>query len=210
MISRRSNVLVVLAITAAIALSACATPATPDAGSPSAPPTPQTSEPTPASSPTPVIVPSDCRGLVAPEVYDVIFGDLPLNDPSIAEVYPVGVLTPTAAEADATPAEAVESATELRCVWRDPAADVTYLQIEVAQVAPAVSEAYLGALPGLRYTCDDALGGLRCQLVGISPLYPVEEATTVFVRDDIVISVEQANVPTTNLLGEVVGGIWTS
>ena len=203
---RRSAAALLLVVLAA-ALAGCdayAAPSEPAATAVGSSPT------TPSSSPTaePVTLPTECADLVAPEVYAVTFFDTPLNDPLIAADYPLGSLAPTPPADGATPGETVASATELRCLWRDPAADVTYLQVELARVAAATSTAYLGSLPGDGYTCADVDNGFRCQIVGTSPLYPVEEATTVYVRDDVVITISQANFPTTNLLGEITGGIW--
>jgi len=208
---RRPRAILLLAVAAvSISLSGCAVGDAPEQASPSSAPAEQAAEPTPAASAEAAVVPTDCARLVAPEVYDAIFLGTPLNDPAVVDTYPVGVLTPTEPRADSTPAEAVESAAALRCVWRDPGADVTYLQVEIAAVAPETAEAHLASLPGLGYSCAADLGGFRCQIVGTSPLYPVEESTTVFVRDEVVVTVEQANFPTTNLLAEIVGGIWAS
>ena len=208
MTPRLSRLVLVLVAAASISLAGCTPAEAPRADDPAAEPAEPAATPTPMPSENPVVLPDDCLDIVAPQVYDAIFQGTPLNDPAVVEANEVGALTPGPPDASATPDQAVEDATQLRCVWRDPAADVTFLQAEFATVQPTVAEAYLSALPGLGYTCGETLGGLRCQIVGTSPLYPVEEGTTVFVRDDVVITVEQANFPTTNLLAEIVGGIW--
>jgi hypothetical protein len=45
-------------------------------------------------------------------------------------------------------------------------------------------------------------------LVRQHPLYPVREAFTYFTRDDVVHAVSQANVPTDDLMGGLIDGIW--
>lgn len=47
-----------------------------------------------------------------------------------------------------------------------------------------------------------------CQLTVKAEPYPVDQTTTVFIRDDTFIMIRQANFPTNGLLDAVVGEIW--
>jgi hypothetical protein len=163
---------------------------------------------TPTSAPEPVAMPTDCLTIVDPDVYAASFADMPLNDPTIAAYYPLGALTPSEPAAGATVEEAIDSGVELRCLWRDRNADVTFLEVEIGTVDPVLAAGYLDGLPAVGYDCGDTFDGRQCQIVGQSEMYPVEEATTVFLRDDVFISVEQANFPTNDLLAAIVERIW--
>jgi len=201
---------IVVSLAALFALTACATP-TSSADLSTAPTSPSVSA-TPTSTPTPTIntasIPTDCATLVDSATYESTFGNTPLNDPSIAEYYPLGVLEPVVSAPDASIEQVIVDGTQLRCLWRDPGADITNLQVEIGTVPPATSDEYLGTLPAAGYTCESVLEGSRCTLTGTEPQYQVEEADTVFVRDDVVIHISQDNFPTNNLLGSVASGIW--
>jgi hypothetical protein len=192
-----------------LSLSACVATTPIAENTPAASPSADTT-PAPASTPAPAaaVIPTDCATLVDTATYTATFGDTPLNDPIIAEDYPLGVLTPTAPEAGASPAEVISAAAQLRCLWRYPEADITNLQVEVGTVDATMVSAYLATLPASGYTCEQALGGTRCQLISIEPQYQVEEGDTVFLRDNVAIQVHQDNVATNNLLGAIVTRIW--
>jgi hypothetical protein len=143
-----------------------------------------------------------------PQVYTAIFGDTPLNDPAVVGSEGAGKVEPTAAPAGATAQEVLSSATQLRCIWRDPNADITYLEATVATVDTAIAATYLDGLPAGGYTCTEANGGRQCQLIKPNEQYPVDEGHTEFVRDAVYISVNQANFPTKNLLGAIVATLW--
>ena len=188
-----------------LVLTACTT------GEPSAVPT-SAPEPTSAASTTIAIAPgaiaADCQNVVDAATYAATFGTTPLNDPGLGYSDRLGMQTPTTPAADATVEEIVDAGTQLRCVWRDPGADVTYLQVQIGSAAEDVTSDYLAALASEGYTCDETLEGSRCALVGTDSQYPVETGDTAFVRGDIVIRIDQANFPTDNLLGAVVSTVW--
>jgi hypothetical protein len=153
-------------------------------------------------------VPTDCAGLVDAASYPATFGETPLNDPDLGYPGSLGVVTPTAPAAGATIDEVVDAATQLRCIWRYPQADVTYLQVQIGSVAAGVGTDYAAELQLDGYTCEQVLEGTRCGITGLDPQYQTDTADTVFVRDDIVIRIDQANFPTDNLLGAVVSTVW--
>jgi hypothetical protein len=119
-----------------------------------------------------------------------------------------GALTPSAPAAGANPEQVLSAATQLRCVWRDPGADTTYLEAKVATVDPAVATTYMATLPGAGYTCSDTLDGQKCQIVKKNQQYPVDDADTVFLRDNVYVHVSQSNFTTNGLLGSIVSTIW--
>lgn len=186
-----------------LGLSACATTAPAPDVDPTPTPAATTSIPIP-----PGAIPADCENVVAASSYDSTFGTTPLNDPALGYSERLGMLTPTTPAAGATIEEVVDAATQLRCVWRDPAADVTYLQVQIGSAAAGVGDDYLKSLELDGYTCDETLDGRRCTLTGTDPQYQVEIGDTAFVRDDIVIRIDQANFPTDDLLGAVVSTVW--
>jgi len=191
----------VLSLLVAVGLTACA----PGAPQPDATPTP---EPTTTINIPAITIPADCENLVDAATYEATFGSTPLNDPSLAENYPVGNLPPATAPDGAAIDEVVEAGTQLRCVWRDPGADVTYLQVQIGSAGEGVGVEYLKKLQLDDYTCDETLGGTRCTLTGTDPQYQVEIGDTAFVRDDMVVRIDQANFPTENLLDAVVATLW--
>ena len=195
-----------LVLAVGLALTACATaqPAATQSTSPSS-----TTSAAPSSTPAPVAVPTDCLTIVDSDMYAATFVDMPLNDPTIATYYPLGVLSPSEPATGATVEEAIDSGVELRCLWRDPNADVTFLEVEIGAVDAALAAGYLDGLPAVGYDCEAALDGRQCQIIGQNEMYPVEEGTTVFLRDDVFISVEQANFPTNGLLAAIVGRVWS-
>jgi len=187
------------------ALTACTT------NSPAAEPAP-TAAPTPTATITfaPVTVPTDCVTLVDENTYATVFAETPLNDPGLGYAETLGAVSPTAPAADAGVDDVVDAATQLRCVWRFPEADITYLQVCIGSVAAAVGDDYRAALQLDGYTCDDTLEGTRCAVTGIDPQYQTDTADTVFLRDDLVIRIDQANFPTNDLLGAIVAQIWAA
>lgn len=150
----------------------------------------------------------DCRSLVSADRYDDIFLGTPLNDPGTVDVSITGVLTPTAPPEGASPEEILAAAAQLRCIWRDPGADITSIAVTIARVDVAVADAHLDEIAASGYTCTEAHSGRACQLVQPNDQYPVDEAFTYFLRDDVYISVVQANFPTDDLLGDMASVIW--
>jgi hypothetical protein len=219
MIARRRAVLP-LAL-AVLALAGCTgTDIGPDAGAPTPsastgataePPSPRPT-PTVTDSPaSPVALPTDCRDIVSAEAYDATFGSTPLNPEGFTrrDGGPFGRVTPVEPPADATPEETVTSATSLDCLWRDPNADITGITVALGEVDPEVGEAYLAALAGEGYTCVDVDEGRRCHLVRPNSEHPeADEGYTRFLRDGVVISVDQVNFSTDDLLGDIVDRVW--
>ncbi|KQO84182.1 hypothetical protein ASF17_01145 [Frigoribacterium sp. Leaf263] len=182
--------------------------------------------PTPVPMPTatdvavPPSIPTDCTDVVDRAAYEATMGDAPLNDPQQYGERPMGRVTPTAPPADADLRAVVDAAGVLRCGWRDPRADITGLGVDVALVDEATAEAYPGWLAGRRepvtesyldgvaYDCSEAYEGTLCQYTTTHEMYGVEMADTVLVRDDVVITVSQANKPTDDLMGSIVSRIW--
>jgi len=220
MIARRRAV-VPLAL-AVLALTGCGTDIGPGAGgdpSPSASASAEASaSPAPSPSPEPSAstgssaeVPTDCRDIVSLEAYDAVFGSTPLNPDGFTTRSggPFGRITPTPPPAEATPAEAVASATSLDCLWRDPNADITGIEVAMAEVDPEIGSAFLDGLADQGYTCVNVYDGRRCQLVRPNEQFPeADEAFTRFVRDGIVVSVDQVNFSTDDLLGDIVDRVW--
>jgi len=201
---------------AAAALTACA----PDAEPPAAPgssapgssaPGGATTAPTVPPPPAAASIPTDCRGLVDAATYTATFGETPLNDPLSIEPGRAGAVTPTAAPVGATYREIIDSATELRCLWRAPDAALRYLQVDVGTVPPNVGRARLDQLAADGYRCEDALDGRRCQRVSEvegSEASTIDRAVTQFLRDDVYIQVEQLDFPTDGLLPSIVDELW--
>ena len=162
---------------------------------------------------TPVI-PETCETIVNPETYAATFGESPLNDPGVVgqegtEFFiQTGRFDPVTPAEGATPGEIVASQTQLRCIWRDPRADITGIGVEMAIVDPGIAREYLTSLASQGYDCAPAEGGERCQHVRTHEQYPVELGDTVFLRDSVVVSVSQGNFPTDGLLGAIVGTVW--
>ncbi|MEO7123678.1 MAG: hypothetical protein ABI400_11295 [Lacisediminihabitans sp.] len=186
-----------------------ATPASSAMATPGAAPAPTTSA-TPSAAPQKAAftIPSDCHNLVNAATYSAVFAGTPLNDPRVVNPGEAGPLQPKTAPSGVTPEVVLASATQLRCVWRDPGADVTYLEATVATVDPAVASTYLDALAAQGYTCKQANGGRQCQLVAPNTQYPVDDAHTVLLRDTVYIYVGQSNFKTTNLMGSIATTIW--
>ena len=94
----------------------------------------------------------------------------------------------------------------LYCVWRDPRADITNVAIEVEVVD---SSKAFGVLQGLQgFDCAHDAEGYRCQKVSTDEQYGVQLGTTYFTRGDIAIVINQANVPTTGLLDDVMAHLF--
>ena len=68
---------------------------------------------------------------------------------------------------------------------------------------PVEPAAALDGLASQGYTCTSVHEGRSCQLVTPDPLYPVDRAQTYWLRDDVVVTVDQTNVPTDDLIGSI-------
>ena len=195
-----------LTLVGALLLTGCAT----DDPAPAAPSHYATQPPASSATPSPTAagLPTDCATVFDAATYEATFGETPLNDPALQYPDELGALAPTTPPAGASTDEAIESGVELRCIWRDPGADISFLLLEAGRVTPEAAQARLDQLAADGYTCADQLEGRQCQLVRPNEQYPVDEADTQFVRDDVLIRVQQANVPTTGLMAAVVARIW--
>ncbi|WP_150309106.1 hypothetical protein [Planctomonas psychrotolerans] len=208
---------------AALAVTGC-TSAFPGSGAGSGTgtePTPTTSSSTPTEAPTPAptttgtsaSIPADCRGLVEPEVYTAVFGNVPLNDPAVIgkAADPATGLRPSSGTDDPPPADTdagLAGEERLLCAWREPSADITGLFAQITMVDVVEAEAFFASLPTEGYTCDEVHDGDRCYLIRPNEQYPVDEGYTHFLRDDVYIYVAQANFPTDDLLGDFVSTMW--
>ncbi|CAN5517790.1 hypothetical protein BH10ACT4_BH10ACT4_10250 [soil metagenome] len=190
----------------ALALGGCTGGTTPSPAAPS----PSAAESSPSASATTrsIALAKDCPSIVKQERYAATFGDTPLNDPGVVDAADAGAVEPTPSPAGATASEMLANAVELHCVWRDPGADITYLEVSMAHVDPAVATGYLTELAGKGYSCTDTLGGRSCGLVKPNEQYPVDEGYTSFLRDDVFISIADANFPSPRLLADMVAILW--
>ncbi|SMG36334.1 hypothetical protein [Agreia pratensis] len=203
----------------AVVLTGCAgaqstgqpTTAPPSAAHPTMSPEP-TSPPTP--EPAAYAIPADCASLIASTPFTSTFGSWPLNDPAVVgspgdQYYtPSGSISPTPAPSGATLLQSMLSATELRCVWRDPQADITNMSVEIGEVDPAISAPYLQSLPADGFSCTQDGSAETCEKFTTDTKYNVEIGETVLVRDGVFIRVSQANVSTPDLMDTLVSDVW--
>ena len=185
-----------------------ATPSPSETNSASPSSTTGTATATPAPTPTetagPVALPVDCTDIVDQATYASTFGDIPLNPVEFGgSGTSSGVVTPTTPPAGAGARDVVGAATELSCLWRDPRADVSGISVAMGHLEPAAGAAALDDLASQGYTCTSVHEGRSCQLVTPDPLYPVDRAQTYWLRDDVVVTVDQTNVPTDDLIGSI-------
>jgi hypothetical protein len=203
-------------------------PSTSPATTPSASPSPtavESASPAPAPAPTtapaaaPASIPTDCTDIVDAATYEATMGDAPLNDPRHF-TEPMGQVAPSAPPAEADLGQVVAADRVLRCGWRDPMADITGLFVDVAVVDEATASTYPAWLAearepttpswldGVAYTCSEDYEGTLCQYTTTHEMYGVDMTDTVLVRDDVVVTVGQSNVPTDDLMGSIVSRIW--
>ena len=201
-----------------VATDVAASPKTSSSPSPAASPS---TGPTPSAFSTtrPASIPTDCTDLVDAATYAATMGDAPLNDPAYFG-QPMGQVTPTAPAADSDPREVVSAGDVLRCGWADVRADITGLFADVSTVDAATASSYPAWLAekrestspfwldGVVYDCSEAYGGTMCQYATTDPMYGVDMADTVLVRDGVVVTVTQRNVPTDDLMGSIVTRLW--
>lgn len=203
---------------ALVLLAGCAgqtTPAEPvssttDAASTSSSPSPSDTATTesPAAA-TPVTIPTDCTQIVDEAAYTKNFGDIPLNPVEFGfSGTASGAKTPSDAGDGASAIETIRAANELSCYWRDPRSDVSGIGVDMARLDPSITGPLLEGFAAEGYDCTTTDGGRLCQLVTPDPQYPVDRTQTYFVRDDIVVTVDQTNVPTDDLIGSIVTRLW--
>ena len=203
---------------ALVLLAGCAgqtTPAEPvssttDAASTSSSPSPSDTATTesPAAA-TPVTIPTDCTQIVDEAAYTKNFGDIPLNPVEFGYSGTAsGAKTPSDAGDGASAIETIRAANELSCYWRDPRSDVSGIGVDMARLDPSITGPLLEGFAAEGYDCITTDGGRLCQLVTPDPQYPVDRTQTYFVRDDIVVTVDQTNVPTDDLIGSIATRLW--
>lgn len=190
-----------------------ATPAAPTTVTPSKP-----TQSTPAAKPTitPMVakIPTDCKALVPANSYASIFKGAPLNDPGIvgtpdSEYYtPNGSITPKDSSYPGNPRAEVRDRAELRCIWRDPRADISGISVEIARLKPELKQKFQTDLTELAYTHKPGDGGEVWRQTRTDEQYGVNVTETILFRDNVTISIWQANTPTNNLLGTIVGQVW--
>ena len=230
---RRVTIAVTTALLVSLAAAACTGGSAPDADDPTTAPSPTATEaamtsatpepsstPAPAPAPAPASIPTDCTDVVDAATYASALASTPLNDPAVVGERPSGQLQPTTAPAGSDAGAVVVAATQLDCLWRDPRADITGLNLAISSVDAATQEAYQAWLldranqapvardAGASYTCEPGYDGTLCQMSFQDPLYGVEIAETALLRDGVVVQVGQANFPTDDLMGALVTRIW--
>ena len=198
----------------ALLLTGCTAPSPTPSGSPSASasasaggssPSPSTSASAAADA---VAIPKDCEAIVSPAVHAKTFGSTPLNDPTVVDAEFAGAVAPVTPPAGAAADEVLASAAQLRCVWKDPRADITNLQASIGTVDPAVATGYLASLATQGYTCGVKYGGQQCQRISQNEQYPVQDGHTYFLRGTTWITVLQSNFATNGLMGQIVSTLW--
>jgi hypothetical protein len=166
-------------------------------------------KPSPSTTPGVVIgFPRECASIIPKAAYTATFGDTPLNDPGVIDAADADTVTPTPSPPGAPAGTVLANAVELHCVWRDPGADITYLEVTMAHADHGLALGYLAELAGKNSGCTDSLGGRSCTLVKPNEQYPVDEGYTSFVRDDVYLSISEANFASPNLLSDLVGALW--
>ena len=158
---------------------------------------------------TPVTIPTDCTQIVDEAAYTKNFGDIPLNPVEFGYSGTAsGAKTPSDAGDGASAIETIRAANELSCYWRDPRSDVSGIGVDMARLDPSITGPLLEGFAAEGYDCTTTDGGRLCQLVTPDPQYPVDRTQTYFVRDDIVVTVDQTNVPTDDLIGSIATRLW--
>lgn len=186
-------------VVAAAALLALLTGCAPDPAEP-APETPApttsvataspTASPTPTSTAVTARIPSDCTAILSAGV-SAQLAEVPLNAP--------GTGVPTGVQSDGS----------LVCLWRDPAADTTYLETTISRMARGPALDMLNALAdGEGYTCYTPDDGTRCERTWQNDTYGVTDGRTLFWRDDILIDTRYSNLAPTGYTAGVVAAIF--
>lgn len=159
------------------------------ASSLSAPTTPATTSSAVAA------IPTKCKSLMSATTYKKDgFAKTPLTQPSAPKTQ--------------LSAAVKSGGASIFCLWRDPRADISGISIQVVTVDPSKALAQLKKLPAKGFTCKKASDAYTCQKIGRDSQYPVETGDTYYTRGDIGIRIQQANVPTSGLLKEVVARVF--
>jgi hypothetical protein len=157
-------------------------------GTPSTSPTASAS-PAPSGSPTVFAVPTDCRAILSESVLAQL-GETPLNPENFG---PVGV------QGDGS----------LICLWRDPAADTSFLRTEISRENRGPALDMLNALvENEGFSCYTPDGGTRCEKTWPNPQYPVTDGRTLFYRDDILIDTTFSNLAPSGYTDSIVAHVF--
>lgn len=174
-----------------------------------APPVTETEAP-PTTAPVvpPVVkrasIPTDCRDVVPAGDYDRIFGKTPLQQ---SFPVPAGQTPgPIPTNSDAHFADFGDPA--LVCLWMDPRADISGIDIEVGSITEKAAATFVSSIGESGYVCKEVHDGHTCQLVKQDSEYPVEYSTTYFIRGTTWIEIRQSNFPTSDLTGAIVEQLW--
>lgn len=143
-------------------------------------------------------VPTSCKATMSAATYAKTFASTPLNPAGYDLKGKLGLL----------PASAQTSGRRLECLWRDPRADITNLDMVIAPVDPVKAVAFLTGLKSKGFTCVPLGEGTRCQSVTTDSQYGVEIGSTYYVRGSTGVYISQANFPTNGLLNEVIARVW--
>lgn len=201
----------VLGLVAGCAVGPADDPAPSGAGSsaPSPEVTASSTAPIPTETPGPIALPVDCTEIVDPATYESTFGDTPINPVEFdGSGTSSAVVTPTDPPEGASAVELIRAANEVSCLWRDPRADISGISVAMGHLDPAVSGPALDDLAAAGFTCTALHDGRSCQLVTPEQQYPVDRTQTYWARDDVVVTVDQTNVPTDDLLGSIATRLW--
>ncbi|WJL94565.1 hypothetical protein QSU92_11340 [Microbacterium sp. ET2] len=167
------------------AADASATPSPVASGSPSA-----SASPTPATAVGAAAVPEDCEAPLSDGVLAQLEG-IPLNDPANG-----GELGP---QPDGS----------LVCLWREPAADTTFLETSYLPMNRGPALDLLNQLAADEgFTCYTPDGGTRCEKTWESEEYPVTNGRTLFWRDDLLIDTWYSNLAPSGYTSSIVSAIW--
>ncbi|MFT4211211.1 MAG: hypothetical protein QM626_05000 [Microbacterium sp.] len=139
---------------------------------------------------TAVAVPTDCRAILSASVLSQL-ADTPLNDPD------TGVST------------GVQADGSLVCLWRDPAADTTYLQTTISQMSSGPALDMLNELvTDEGFTCYTPSSGTRCEKTWTDATYPVTDGRTLFYRDGIMIDTSYSNLAPSGYTDSIVASLF--
>jgi hypothetical protein len=140
-------------------------------------------------------IPTKCKSLMSATTYKKDgFAKTPLTQPSAPKTQ--------------LSAAVKSGGASIFCLWRDPRADISGISIQVVTVDSSKALAQLKKLPAKGFTCKKASDAYTCQKIGRDSQYPVETGDTYYTRGDIGIRIQQANVPTSGLLKEVVARVF--
>lgn len=176
---------------------------TPDSSAEGTPST--TPEPTESAAAPVVTIPTDCTQITDADTYAAQLTLAPLNPEAAPrrDGTPFGARTPEVPPTDADPVEIVDSAASIDCLWRDPGADITGLEVALGRLDQATSTSLLDQVAAAGATCTDEHDGRVCQVSTTTEPYGTDLTKTYFVRGDLVIYVSQSNYPTDDLLGSM-------